>query len=118
MSTSPNPSRIPGTAPSPAAGNSRHALPFPYRDIPASAGCSASSHRDFGQAGFEPDPGDEGAGDVALREARTRELGREEGRIEASKNFELQLARERTMLTTAVSEFIHERAAYYQKVEA
>jgi flagellar assembly protein FliH len=118
MSTSPNPARIPGAAPSPAAGNSPQALPFPYREIPASAGSSSSAHRDFGQAGFEPDPGDEGAGDVALREARTRELGREEGRIEASKNFELQLARERTMLTTAVSEFIHERAAYYQKVEA
>src|SRR3979411_2856393 len=118
MSTSPNPARIPATTPSLAAGNSPKALPFPYREIPVRSSSNSSAHRDFSQVGFEPDPGDEGAGDVALREARSRELGREEGRIEASKNFELQLARERTMLTTAVSEFIHERAAYYQKVEA
>jgi flagellar biosynthesis/type III secretory pathway protein FliH len=118
MSTSPNPARISAATPSLAAGNSPQALPFPYREIPASAGSNSSAHRDFSQVGFEPDPGDEGAGDVALREARSRELGREEGRTEASKNFELQLARERTMLTTAVGEFVHERAAYYQKVEA
>jgi flagellar biosynthesis/type III secretory pathway protein FliH len=118
MSTSPSQSRILSATTSPASETSPQALPFPYREIPASAGSSASAHRDLGQAGFEDDLAHEGAGDIALREARTRELGRQEGQIEASKNFELQLVRERTMLTTAVGEFIGERAAYYQKVEA
>ncbi len=116
MSTSPSQSRILSATTSPASETSPQALPFPYREIPASAGSSASAHRDFGQAGFEPDA--ENDGEAGLREARTRELGRQEGQIEASKNFELQLVRERTMLTTAVGEFIGERAAYYQKVEA
>src|SRR3979411_1228146 len=106
MSTSPTPARISAATPSLAAGNSPQALPFPYREIPASAGSNSSAHRDFVQAGFEPEPGDDGAGNVGMREARSRELGREEGRTEASKVFEEQLARERTMLTNAVSEFI------------
>jgi flagellar assembly protein FliH len=116
MSTSPSQSRVHAATTSAASGPLPQALPFPYREIPASAGSSASAHRDFGQSGFEPDPADE-SGDVALREARTRELGRQEGRIEASKDFEEQLVRERAMLTTAVGEFIRERAAYYQTVE-
>jgi len=118
MSSSPSQSRDLAATASAAGGAVAQALPFPYREIPARAGSSASAHRDFGQAGFETDPGDESAGDAALREARTRELGHQEGRIEAGKNFEEQLARERATLTTAVSEFIGERAAYYQKVEA
>jgi len=118
MSTSPSRSRTLAETPSAASGAVPQALPFPYREVPASTTASTSAHRDFEQAGFEPDPGDECAGDVALREARTRELGRHEGRTEASKDFEEQLARERAMLTTAVGEFIRERAAYYQKVEA
>lgn len=116
MSTSPNQSPVLAATPSPASGTVPLALPFPYREIPANAGSSASAHRDFGPAGFEADT--ENEGEAGLREARTRELGRQEGLIEAGKNFAEQLARERTMLTTAVSEFIHERAAYYQKVEA
>jgi flagellar biosynthesis/type III secretory pathway protein FliH len=118
MSTSPSQSRVHVATTSAASGALPQALPFPYREIPASAASSGSAHRDFGQAGFEPDSENEGAGDVALHEARTRELGRQEGRIEAGKDFEEQLVRERAMLSTAVGEFVHDRAAYYQKVEA
>src|SRR5258708_14807 len=118
MSTSPSRSRVHGACTPAESSALPQALPVPYREIPGTAASSASAHRDFGQPGFESDPGDECAGDLALREARTRELGRHEGRTEASKNFEEQLVRERVMLTTAMGEFIGERPAYYQKVEA
>lgn len=113
MSSSPSQSRIPAAAAAPAAdGTMAQALPFPYREIPAPS--NASAEGDFADAGFETTSGGERA---ALREARMRELGRQEGESEAGRHFALQLMEERDRLAAAVDEFRQERTAYYQKVE-
>lgn len=112
MSSSPSQSRIPPGSGAPAAADVRvQALPFPYREIPAPS--SAAAEADLADAGFEAS-GDERA---AMREARIRELGRQEGQIEAGKKFDLQLVRERDLLAATLDEFTQERAAYYRKVE-
>jgi flagellar assembly protein FliH len=57
------------------------------------------------------------ASDVAEREAHARALGREEGKSEARKNYDEQLAKERSTLGAALTQFARDRAAYYQNVE-
>jgi flagellar assembly protein FliH len=59
-----------------------------------------------------------GAADSATREAQVLAQARQEGQAEARKTFEDQLGRERASLTAALAQFTHDRAAYFQKVEA
>jgi flagellar assembly protein FliH len=54
----------------------------------------------------------------AEREARLRELGRQQGALECRAKFEEQLARERAAVVQALASFARERAAYYQQIEA
>lgn len=90
--------------------------PFPYPEI--APGSNHQLGEDMADAGLwsaGPNASPQG---MAAREARARELGLQEGRAEARKIFEEQLARERTALTAALAGFTRDRTAYYQKIEA
>ncbi len=51
------------------------------------------------------------------REAQVRESSRQQAEIELRAKFEEQLARDRSAIAQALTDFAHERAAYYQKIE-
>jgi len=54
---------------------------------------------------------------AAAGESRERQLGREEGRGEARKTFDEQLANERSAIAAALAQFTRERGVYYARVE-
>jgi flagellar assembly protein FliH len=89
--------------------------PFPYDLIPFESSGRGSAN-DFAAADARGGKADSGA-DAAAREARAVAQGREQGRAEARKIFEEQLARERASLAAALSQFTRDRGAYFQKVE-
>lgn len=82
---------------------------FPYGEVAGSAG--------------QPVTGREGTNSPALvaqaaeRELRAREMGRQQGELEARAKFEESLARERSAVAKALTDFAGERAGYYQKIE-
>jgi flagellar assembly protein FliH len=123
MSTSPSrpapPTPAPQSAPVsvPAPEAAPDILPFPYCEIAKGAGAGPGS-RDLTLAGLHFGGAASEADEVAEREKRARELGRQEGEAAARKNFDEQLTRDRTALTAALTQFSRERGAYYQKVEA
>jgi len=86
--------------------------PFPYDTIPAEAGGGGAALEGFARATKNP------AADSAAREAQARAQGQQEGMAEARKAFGEQLARERASLAAALTQFTHDRATYFQKVEA
>lgn len=53
----------------------------------------------------------------ASRESQALARGLREGKAEAQKKFEEQLARERSALAAALAQFTRDRAAYFQSVE-
>jgi flagellar assembly protein FliH len=55
--------------------------------------------------------------EAADRETRARELGRQEGEQQGRARFEEQLSLARAAVASAISQFAHERATYYQKLE-
>jgi flagellar motor switch protein FliG len=57
------------------------------------------------------------ATEAAFRETQAHGRGLREGKAEAQKKFEEQLARERSALAAALAQFTRDRAAYFQKVE-
>jgi flagellar assembly protein FliH len=109
MSTSP--SRAPlATSPAPSRENQPEIFPFSYGETSASFQSAGS----FGRLGDSAMP----LAELAAREASARELGRQQGEMEARSKFEEQLAREREVVAAAIRQFAQERSTYYQKLEA
>ena len=106
--------RAPSAAPPAAEGEAAGpgVSPFPYDELPAGAGHSRAGHLAPGA----PPPGARSAAPPG--EARIRQLGREEGYAEARKNFDEQLARERSAIAAALAQFTRDRGAYYAQLEA
>ena len=113
MSSSPSrsPAATPASTDLPA--QVRAISPFPYPEFPLREPAD-----DRGEKSSPINPDTQPATDTAERETKARALGREEGRAESQKNFEEQLAKERNMLATALTQFAQDRTVYYQKVEA
>jgi flagellar assembly protein FliH len=117
MSTSPSSTPVAATA-EPYHADLR-LQPFPYDSVPA----GASRRGIMGEGLIAGSPHNEeernrSARDAAAaREAEARALGREEGQVAARKNFEEQLAQQRSSLGEALAQFTRDRAAYFQKVE-
>jgi flagellar assembly protein FliH len=86
--------------------------PFPYPELPAGA-----RTKDGGKVPAFSDVPSPPVPDTAERETRARLLGREEGQAEGRKIFEDQLAKERSALAAALTQFARDRALYYQNVE-
>jgi len=90
-------------------------LPFPYNEAAGTTG-----RRDFPQTGAgkgESEAATVLAAQGMEREARARELGRQQGESESRTKFEERLAGERSAVARALTDFAGERAAYYQKIE-
>jgi flagellar biosynthesis/type III secretory pathway protein FliH len=105
-----------GTAPARTSMEPRavpEIAPFTYDTLTAPP-AHGSIYATLTGAGSTPENAGENA---ATREARARQQGREQGMIEAGKNFAEQLTRERASLASAVAEFARDRAVYFQKVE-
>jgi flagellar assembly protein FliH len=113
MSSSPSRSPLATPARTDVPTPVREISPFPYPESPPGAGPAG----DRGEKSPSINHGTQPATDAAERETKARALGREEGRAEGRKNFEEQLAKERTTLAVALTQFAQDRTAYYQKVE-
>ena len=86
--------------------------PFPYEVVTETFPCNLS-----------PDGTERTTTGVRSREAATRESaacaeGVRQGQAAARKQFEEQLARERSSVAAALAQFTRDRAAYFEKVEA
>jgi flagellar biosynthesis/type III secretory pathway protein FliH len=97
----------------PVPGGSPITLPFPYAEVspgprPRSDGAEESKTPNV------PDPSPL----VPDAAGRAHQLGREEGQTEARRNFDDQLARERSAIAAALAQFTRDRGAYYTKLEA
>jgi flagellar assembly protein FliH len=114
MTTSPSLVRLPPSVGTPAQREQPEVLPFPYREVLVPA--SPHSFPLPGRGEFKSDPPPSEASGVE-REAQARELGSQQGERESRAKFEEQLARERSAVAKALTDFAGERAAYYQKVE-
>ena len=114
MSSSPSRSLTSTTAAVADSAPPTHEMsPFPYPELPP--GASLSSGNGATALDYRSPPA--AGGDIAEREARSRALGREEGKAEGRKNYDEQLAKERATLGAALTQFARDRAVYYQKVE-
>jgi flagellar assembly protein FliH len=113
MSSSPSRSRLAVAVPADPAFPAGEALPFFYPELPMGAGPPRTRAEGLPELDRLPQP----AVDTAEREMRARALGREEGQAESRQNFEEQLAKERTTLGAALTQFAQDRALYYQSVE-
>ncbi len=102
-----SPSRSPVEKPIAAAGP--HVAPFEYAEaaqIPVAKGRDATSSPDSALAE-----------QIALRESRAREAGRQGALSEARKDFEEQISRERAAISAAMEQFRQDRTQYYERVE-
>lgn len=90
--------------------------PFPYCEVTVPA-----SENGFPMSGsLLPGGGQSDPGALAHageREAQARSLGRQEGELASRAKFEEQLARERSGLAQALTDFARDRGAYYQRLE-
>ena len=105
------------TSSSPVAAEDTFTVsPFPYDDLPAGTGTLRRSG-----PGAEGSEGKsqilDAAGLASAGEARARELGRDEGQADARRNFDEQLARERSAIADALAQFTRDRGTYYTKLE-
>jgi len=113
MSSSPNRAPDPASAGKAKSGQ-LEVSPFLYREVLV----SGSGQEFRGPAGGEGESDRQAlASHVADREVQARALGRQQGEVDARAKFEEQLARERTAVGKALTDFARERAAYYQKIE-
>lgn len=102
-----SPSSSPVQTPIPVA--TRDLTPFDYAEVsqlPAARDRHATANPDKVLAE-----------QIAAREKRAREAGRQEAITEARKNFEEQLSRERVAIAAAIEQFRQDRTQYYEKVE-
>jgi len=107
MSSSPSRVRVPlsGAAAAPSAPS--EVSPFPYSEVAGSSGQPGRGGSDSAAS----------AAQIAEREARAREAGRQQGEAESRAKFEEMVARERSAIAKALTDFARERADYYQKIE-
>src|SRR5258708_8859482 len=114
MNSSPSLSRAPSSAGT--AGVVSSSSPFPYYSVAPAAGASLAELNDLteGAAQFSNSDTDVQRANRAGSEHAT---GFEEGRLEARKTFDEQLARERSGVADALSHFSPDRATYFEKVE-
>jgi flagellar biosynthesis/type III secretory pathway protein FliH len=90
--------------------------PFLYDEL--SPGSVTRLRANPGAEGSEAPPQTPEAGELAAAgEARTRQLGRDDGLAEARRTFDEQLARERSAIVAALAQFTRDRGAYYTKLE-
>ena len=116
MSSSPSRAAIPQTAPQNAVPPPSQALPFYYDEVPLGAAGQRIPGGTF--PGARPAADSAAAAKQAVeREAQARELGRQQGVMEAAKRFDEQLLRERTAIAAATAKFAHDCAAYYRRIE-
>jgi flagellar assembly protein FliH len=114
MSSSASPAPLPAALPASAPVE---ASPFPYSEAvyqPDRPNFPLTEHRLAVQGESDASAAARGA----EREAHVRELGRQQGALECRAKFEEQLARERSAVVRALTDFARERAVYYQKIEA
>lgn len=107
MSSSPSRARVPPPAMTAVQSAQPEVSPFPYSEVAGSAGPPGRRESDASVV----------AAQLAEREARVRDAGRQQGELESRAKFEEQLARERSSVAQALADFARERAAYYQKIE-
>jgi flagellar assembly protein FliH len=115
MSSSASPAPLPAAATIATPSAPPEASPFPYSQAvvqPGKANFSLSDPR------LAASGDSDAAAHGTAREAQLREIGRQQGALECRAKFEEQLARERSAVAQALSDFARERAAYYQKIEA
>jgi flagellar assembly protein FliH len=126
-----SPSRAASPPASPASGESRppEVLPFAYREaavVPGRHNFSLTLRPEPGTVPGQPavapaspylDTPPPGIAADPQREAQLRELGRQEGALQAGAKFEERLAAERGALARALADFARDRAAYYRKIE-
>jgi flagellar assembly protein FliH len=86
--------------------SSPEVLPFDYYEVPP-GGTFAGLHR----------TGSDWAKQSSEREAQARELGRQQGAMEAAKRFDEQLLQERAAIATATGKFARDCAVYYRRLE-
>lgn len=108
MSSSASRALVSPPAPTSSPGAQLEVSPFPYSDV---AGSTSQQLPGRGES--------DSSAQVADREARAREreLGRQQGELEARAKFEELLVRERSSVAKALTDFARERAGYYQKIE-
>lgn len=104
MSTSPN-----QVLTEPGGRQSSRFQPFPY-DVVA---FDAPVFPEHPSVATESD-----GAEFAAREARVLAQGRQEGEINARKTCEERIAKERSSLAAALTQFARDRAAYFQQVES
>jgi flagellar assembly protein FliH len=112
MSSSASRARVKAPAVTPAGSAQPQVSPFPYSEV---AGCQVQGSS--GQMARSGSDASTLAAQAVEREARSRELGRQQGELDARARFEESLAHERSSLAKAVTDFRRERAGYYQKIE-
>lgn len=83
--------------------------PFPYDAVPASGATI------FGIAGVRGADSDAAA--AAEREAQAFARGRQSGQQDSHQAFEQQLAKEKSNIAAALTQFARDRSAYFEKVE-
>ena len=115
MSTSPSRSPVATSGPSASTAAPPAVSPFPYAEVPAGARRFMPGRVGPAEAAAS---GNDNGEDAGSREAQIRELGRQSGLAEGRQSFDEHLARERSTVASAVTQFAQERAAYYAKVEA
>jgi flagellar assembly protein FliH len=88
--------------------------PFPYDSVALPASRSANDPFDAASSSAVEA---NAAGAAGAREAQLRAQARQEGYAEARKTFDEQLARERSNMAAALTQFQRDRSAYFQQVE-
>jgi flagellar assembly protein FliH len=109
MSSSASRARVPLSGAPPARGAPPEVSPFPYSDVAGPGGQNNLARGGTDSAAL--------AAQAAEREVRAREAGRQQGEAESRTKFEEGLARERSAIARALTDFARERAGYYRKIE-
>jgi flagellar assembly protein FliH len=118
MSSSASPARA-SPEPAPAARIEQPiVIPFAYTEV-APEGVGVGNALPAGRAATANPATDPSAAaaSAAVREAKMREIGRQQGEAEQRAKSEEQLVRERAAVAKAVTDFARDRAAYYRKLE-
>lgn len=115
MSSSPSRAPIPQAAPAEALPMPE-VVPFQYDEVSPTAAGVRLQGGSLGGARGSPEAA-AAAKQFAEREAQARELGRQQGAMEAAKRFDEQLARERAAIAAATGKFARDSSAYYRRIE-
>jgi flagellar assembly protein FliH len=112
MSSSASRAQAPPVGATPAQSRQPEVSAFPYCEVTV-----PTSRHNFPGTEFPLPRRGESESDPSALSAQARELGRRQGELESCTKFEEQLARERSAVAKALTDFSRERSAYYQKIE-